>query len=506
MTTIGELRDALLPDAIAVGEPPVERLAASVAWVRVLRARVPALDVLESGDVVVVPAAALDVVAPTATERRELTTNLARARVSGVLLIPAGSAGEQGAQPDPTAADAALDELGSATADLRIPTFRLPRTDPGGLERTLIGFLVDRRGELERQGAVLEARLAGLALMGRGLDVLAAQIGAFLRRAVAIEGRRGDALTVHAPADLPEAPAAVAQYLARPGAGALRVALPAGPGEPAPAGRLVLLGDRPVAELERVVAERIAPLLALELDRDARIRQARDEARRGDPLPAGGPPWVVLVARQQVAGDADAVAAREELRHELRQRFPARKLTLRGTSESLELRLVAALDAEDPQGMTIAGRIAAFLGRPVAVSRPFAEAGRRPGEEAAARAALEAAETLPAPPRVVRADRMPAYRLLGNLPNLPDARGQARALLEPVLDGRPAAIEERLATLRAVLDHGGPGEAAVALGVHRNTIGYRLDRIREQTGWDLDDPDLRLALGVALRIVQSAQD
>ena len=101
---------------------------------------------------------------------------------------------------------------------------------------------------------------------------------------------------------------------------------------------------------------------------------------------------------------------------------------------------------------------------------------------------------------------MPAYRLLGNLPNLPDARGQARALLEPVLDGRPAAIEERLATLRAVLDHGGPGEAAVALGVHRNTIGYRLDRIREQTGWDLDDPDLRLALGVALRIVQSAQD
>jgi DNA-binding PucR family transcriptional regulator len=223
-------------------------------------------------------------------------------------------------------------------------------------------------------------------------------------------------------------------------------------------------------------------------------------------LPAGGPPWVVLVARQQVAGGVDAVAAREALRHELRLRFPARKLSLRGTSESLELRLVAAVDADDAAGTTIAGRIAAFLDRPVAVSRPFTEAGRRPGEEAAARAALEAAETLPVPPRVVRADRAPAYRLLGNLPTLPDARGQARALLEPVLDGRPAVIEERLATLRAVLDHGGPGEAAVALGVHRNTIGYRLDRIREQTGWDLADPDLRPALGVAVRIMQSAQD
>ena len=38
--------------------------APSVAWVRVLRARVPALDVLDPGDLVIVPAAALSVVAP----------------------------------------------------------------------------------------------------------------------------------------------------------------------------------------------------------------------------------------------------------------------------------------------------------------------------------------------------------------------------------------------------------------------------------------------------------
>ena len=99
MATIGELRETLLPDAIPFGEPAVERLGTSVAWVRVLRARVPALDVLESGDVVVVPAAALDVVAPTAAERRELTTMLARARVCGVLLLPAGIAGESGGPP-----------------------------------------------------------------------------------------------------------------------------------------------------------------------------------------------------------------------------------------------------------------------------------------------------------------------------------------------------------------------------------------------------------------------
>jgi hypothetical protein len=422
---------------------------------------------------------------------------LARARIAGILLVPS-----TGVEEPP---DEGLDELGEAAAEQRIPTFRVPRTDPGTLERTLIGFLVDRRGELERQGGVLESRLAALALEGRGLEVLAAAIAAFLRRAVAIEGRRGDALAVHAPADLPEAAAAVSAYLARPGAGALRVPLPAGPGEPGPAGRLVLLGDRAIAEVERVVAERIAPLLALELDRDARIRQARDEARRGDPLPADGPPWVVIVARQTPTGEDGGVAGREALRDELRLRFPARRLSLRGTSQSLEVRLVAAVDGGDPAGVGIAGRIANVLERPVAVSRAFDDPGQRPSAEAAARAALEAAEGLPESPAIVRADRLPAYRLLGNLPNLPDARGQARALLEPVLDGRAASVDERLATLRAVLDHGGPGEAAAALGVHRNTIAYRLARIQATTGWDLADPELRLALSVAIRIVQSAQ-
>jgi len=58
--------------------------------------------------------------------------------------------------------------------------------------------------------ADLEAQLARFALLGRGLDVQAATIGASLGRAVVIEGRRGDPIAVHAPADLPAAAAAVA--------------------------------------------------------------------------------------------------------------------------------------------------------------------------------------------------------------------------------------------------------------------------------------------------------
>ena len=58
-------------------------------------------------------------------------------------------------------------------------------------------------------------------------------------------------------------------------------------------------------------------LLALELSRDAAVRQARDETRRGEPLPADGPPWVVMLAEPGHPADGpDDIAAREGTRSE----------------------------------------------------------------------------------------------------------------------------------------------------------------------------------------------
>jgi DNA-binding PucR family transcriptional regulator len=491
MATLHDLLDAVLPGAASVGAAiPSGPDAPGLGWVRILRARVPALDVLEAGDLVIVPGSALPVVAPTAADARDLVETLARSGASALLLVP-------GSPPE------ALAALGPVAAGAGIPAIRVDGTDPTALERRVIGYLVDRRGELERQAATLEADLARLAMAGRGLDALAAAIGGFLRRAIALEGRRADALAVHAPADVPGAAAAVTAYLSRPGAAGRRVPLPGAPGDPSPAGWLVLLGDRPASDLDTIAAERVAPLLSLELMLEAQVRRARDEAGRSDLLPSDGPPWVVLFARQ--SEPADGGPTREEVRSELRFRFAARRLALRGTSESLELRAVAAPEANDPDGTRIAARVAEFLGRSVAVSRPFSEAAERPAAEATARATLEAVERLPEPPRVAPAGRLPAYRLLAALGNLPDDRIQASALLEPLSVGRPASLRERLATLRAVLDHGAAGEAAAALGIHRNTLAYRVRNLEALTGWDLGDPDLRLALSVAVRIVQSAQ-
>jgi purine catabolism regulator len=502
MATLAELQASLLPAAVPAAPIPGEAAAREVAWVRVLRARVPALDALEPGDVVIAPAAVAAAVAGSPEDAAALL-DATEGRVTA-LLVTGGAGGEAAA-------------LEAAAREHGVPLLRLPGADAATLERTVIAWLVNRRAAVAEQVAGLERRLEQLALVGADLGALVAALGELLGRAVVLEGRRGDALAVHAPADIPASAAAASRFIAGGGGVALRVALPLAPadparrpdlaryGEPPPRASLLLLGEAPIGELERAAADRAAALLALELSREAAVLRAREIARRSEALPPDGPPWVVLVARQAGGEDVENAEQREAFRAELRMLAPHRRLALRGDSESLEFRLVAVADAGDPGGVAIAGRVAAFLRRTVAVSRPFGDPAGRPVAEGEARATLEAAEWYGAAPPVVRADRLAAYRLLGSLHHLPDGSGLARALLQPLMVGRPSLVAERLRTLQVVLDRPGLAEAAAALGVHRNTIAYRIRRIESLGGWDLQDPELRLALAMAVRIVQRAQ-
>ena len=495
MATLGELQQALFPDARVIGAPLLtrDRAAREVGWVRVLKARVPGFEALDPGDLAVIPGPALAVVAAATRGTQDLAAAMARARIPGVLLLSGDGQ------------DDLVERLGAEAVESGLTVLRVARADPVALERSVIGFLVNQRAELGRQADGLQRDLARLALRGHGLDALAAGIGAALGRGVAIEGPHGDRLALHVPADRPDAAAAVTRYLARPSNVALRTEIPAPADDPVGGGALVLLGADPANELERVASERVVPLLALELARADAVRQAREETRRADPLPSAGPPWVVLLAGQGSTGP-NTIDAREAIRAGLRQLLPSSHATLRGTADSLELRLVVAAPPDDPDGLATAERVTRFVGRPVAVSRPFLEAASRPAAEAATRATLEAGEALDPVPSVLRVARLPAYLLLGNLHNLPDATRDARDLLAPILDGRPASQRERLATLRATLEAPSLGAAADRLGVHRNTVAYRIARLEALGGWDLSDPDLRFALQLAARIVQDAQD
>jgi DNA-binding PucR family transcriptional regulator len=86
--------------------------------------------------------------------------------------------------------------------------------------------------------------------------------------------------------------------------------------------------------------------------------------------------------------------------------------------------------------------------------------------------------------------------------NLPDGQRQARDLLAPILVGRESVQDERLRTLRAVLESASLAEAAARLGIHRNTIAYRVGRLEAMGGWDFADPDLRVALSLATRVLR----
>jgi DNA-binding PucR family transcriptional regulator len=72
------------------------------------------------------------------------------------------------------------------------------------------------------------------------------------------------------------------------------------------------------------------------------------------------------------------------------------------------------------------------------------------------------------------------------------------------LDGLPPARERLLReTLAAWLAHPGrPREIARTLHLHHQTVRYRLTRLRERFGDDLDDPDARFELALALRFAR----
>jgi DNA-binding PucR family transcriptional regulator len=79
-------------------------------------------------------------------------------------------------------------------------------------------------------------------------------------------------------------------------------------------------------------------------------------------------------------------------------------------------------------------------------------------------------------------------------------KGPLDTLFERDREGRGHYVE----TLRAFLDHFGDSTAAAAsLDVHPNTFRYRMRRLLEISGLDLDDPVERMVVHLQLRIRDS---
>ena len=74
-------------------------------------------------------------------------------------------------------------------------------------------------------------------------------------------------------------------------------------------------------------------------------------------------------------------------------------------------------------------------------------------------------------------------------------------VLGPLSEQRTPRKQEMLATLEALLDTPSIAEAAFALGVHRHTVVYRVQRLH-QLGIDVEEPDQRHHIWLALRCMR----
>ncbi|MFF7884714.1 PucR family transcriptional regulator [Streptomyces sp. NPDC020794] len=93
------------------------------------------------------------------------------------------------------------------------------------------------------------------------------------------------------------------------------------------------------------------------------------------------------------------------------------------------------------------------------------------------------------------------YRILARDKDAGDVTDFVREWLGALLDYDDAHGTDLVHTLTRYFDHGGNyDETARALAVHRSTLRYRLQRIREVSGRRLDEVDSRFNLQVATRI------
>ncbi len=185
------------------------------------------------------------------------------------------------------------------------------------------------------------------------------------------------------------------------------------------------------------------------------------------------------------------------------------------TAEGVRLRLAGELDtlsvpyvstarldraaflveaSDDDAVLALGQRLATGSDWRVGIGRPGR--GRQLGRSLLeARAALETTE-----------GRVASYRDLGSLElllNLDDA--PLEAFVDRVL-GAAASNSWLLDSLSGLLDAGCRwSEAAERLGVHRHTLRYRMDRLREVTGRHPDDPGQRMELWLALKAHDALQ-
>lgn len=540
-------------DVIALALPARTRVAAGTAglgrevtWATRLRPNPPAFGHLGGGELVLIAPATLEML----DERLTLEAAVRQLADLGVAGIAhAGTVGK--------AARAAADETG-------MPLLQMPKTaELGPLERDASRLITERRRDVQRRAQDVGRRLMELAISGEPLAGTVRELAEMGNRSAALEGRDGRLLAFHAPggrgptrdrsaallgredpdltrwlrataASSPaEPPTAtydldrswtrvVAPVIGREGLlGSLSLIVPRGKATPEDA----LVASRGAAACSMVLAREQAAISArrdvelrvLDEVLDGALRSettlVRQAKRLGHDLEA---PHIAFVARVDHSGPVRSqgrddhwaslgdVVARAGTPRAGRALWRVRHNSAEivwpvpETTTVVEATRAAGLIRDDLSArLPAAGGAAVSLG--MGTPRAGVQGIRRSHQEA--RQALALGRRLHGAGHLTRFDDLGIYRLIFAAEGLPELRGLHEETLRPLLDYDRANNAELIRTLDALFAaRGSPKEAASLLHVHRNTVLYRLDRVREITGYDLDDANVRLRLQLALHV------
>jgi len=423
-----------------------------------------------------------------------------------------------------------------AARSRELPLFEIPYEMPF-IALTEVAFtkLVNEGYSVLERGVEVHALLEGLVLTERGLGEVMRAIAESVSGAALLLDDRGRELARH-PQERGLSAAAVsavrAEVSERSGAGrqatfivqdgtlaGRAVAVPVPIGGSGPRGHWLVVARRSgkAGDLERLIARQAAMVVALELMRERAVGETErrlagdvlaealggnlgpDELRgRLQPFGIDGRVAVFLYELDPVADDAEILAG--ALRG---AGVPALVAVNSAAGRPL---LCAIADPVDRDPVELARDGLAALGAGTdrgvraAVSRPSPVGSiRRAFHEA--RCSLEAtALSNGGTPDVASHDDLGAFTLLLSLQDDEALRTYAENLLAPIEEGEGDYGPELLRSLEAFIERNGQWErAARDLYCHRHTLRYRIRRIEELTGRDLNQAQDRIELWLALR-------
>lgn len=546
MLTVGDVIELALPSGtkIAAGKAGLDR---EVTWASRIRPTPPAFAHLTGGELVLLPDGVLDQL----DERLTIdgaVHQLAGFNVAAIVLSTA---------PSKAAKDAA-EETG-------LPLLLLPKgTDQGPLEREAARLITERRRDVQRRGQEVFRRLMELAIAGEPLAGVVRALAELSNRAVILEGRDGRLLayqvgsgqgpdreavedlllqdrpqlvrwlrttTTSSAAEPPTTTHAldpqwgrvISPVIGRDGLlGSISLVFPQVAPSPddaeatargAAACAVVLAREQAAATARREVE-----LHVLDEVLDGALRSEStllQQARRlGHDLNAA---HVAIVARFDQASTAPVRAGGKDDRWDVLGEALSRIGGARGVrplwrirSNVAEIIWPVGTDA-DPTAIAadLQDGLAAMVGSKttlVSIGLGSIRDGiagiRRSHQEA--KHALVLGRRMNGPGLVTPFANLGVFRLIYAAENLPELHALYEETLGTLIAYDRANNADLISTLAAFFAaNGSPKEAAERLKVHRNTVLYRLDRIRDITEYDLEDADLRLRLHLALCIHQA---